>query len=77
MIEVIAPNWNTVEVYRCCAWEVFATLSGAYYIGISAAEIRAALLLNRIARTEWASITHGIQCVMVPAAKKNLNAKKG
>lgn len=64
-------------MFRSCSWETAATLSGLYYTGISAAEIRAALLLHRIPHAEWPRITRGIQRVMVPAAQKNLNPKKG
>jgi hypothetical protein len=75
--EVLAPNWNTVETFRCCTWDVIASVAGIHYAGISAAEIRAALIVSRIPRAEWPLITRGIQAVMVPAAQKNLNAKKG
>lgn len=77
VIEVLAPNWNTVEVFRSCTWLAIATLAGVHYDGITATEIRSALLIHRIPRADWSRITRGIQHVMVPAARKNLNAKKG
>lgn len=66
-----------MEAFRCCTWDVIATVAGIHYAGITAAEIRAALILSRIPRAEWLHVTRGIQTVMVPAAQKNLNAKKG
>lgn len=77
VVEVLHENWNTVAVYRRCAWE------GGGFDGkdraIAAREIFAACVLLRIPRAEWPRISDGICLVMVPAIQKlqKQESKKG
>lgn len=75
-IPVLAINWNTVQVFLACQWTLLLGMSGSFFQGISAQEIRSAVILLRIPRSEWPLITTNIGAHMVPSAQAHLNRKR-
>jgi hypothetical protein len=57
-LEVLAENWTAVQVFQCCQ-PTFAGMSGTQ-VGISAAEIEAAMRGLRIAPRERPDVMRGV-----------------
>lgn len=60
-VEVLGCNWDAVHVYLRCVQQVAGAGFGLLYLGITAAECRAALALLRQPRTRWADILIAVQ----------------
>lgn len=57
-IEVLECNWTTVTVWLNCI-PAFAGMGQR--VGVPASEIRAALLLMRVPRSQWAEVLTGVR----------------
>ena len=71
-IEVLECNWPAVQVYLACQWTVGVGMEAVVWFGISAAEILAAMRIQRIARAERADTQRRVR-IMVGAARPLLN----
>lgn len=57
-IEVLECNWTTVRVWLNCTPD-FAGMGQR--VGIPATEVRAALSVMRVPRSEWAQVLEGVR----------------
>ena len=75
-VVVWAENWNIVEVFTRCQWQVsvLASMAGAVRVweGIAAQEVKAACELMGIPRQQWRDVLWGV-AEMVQVAKPALN----
>lgn len=74
-VEVLACNWETVDVFLRCQQTIASGMS-ACFLGISCSEVRAALELGEVPRRRWRRISAGVQ-QMGRIAASVLNTKKG
>lgn len=76
VVEVLACNWRTVQVYQACAWSKAPVFTGKtlrwIHEGIAAAEIMAAMRGLGVPRAARQRVFEGIR-VMVNAAAPVLN----
>lgn len=77
VVEVMACNWDAVQVYLHCAQTVVGAGFGVLHLGVSAAECRAAIALLRPPRTRWPEILDGVQHIgQMAAAALNRRAQR-
>jgi hypothetical protein len=67
-IEVLACNWQTVEVYQRCQMTLVGGAHGARCMGIAAREVHTAVTLMRVARPAWPDVLDGVQLMGREAA---------
>lgn len=66
-------NVTAVDVFRRCQITMHAGM-GVVYQGISAVEMRAAMIVSRVPRAEWPSVADDV-AVMADAAAEYLNER--
>lgn len=71
-VEVLACNWDIVQVYRLCQWSVIAGMTRAIYHGIPATELLAAMRCVRVRPAQQLHVANGVR-VMERAARRVLN----
>lgn len=59
-IGVLKPNWIAVQVFRMCEQTIVGGMGTSWH-GISAREIRAALILKRVPRAEWDGTSESVR----------------
>lgn len=57
MISVLPENIEPLTVFLRCLPQYVGGFAGAFCLGISAAEIRAALIISRIKPSRWLEMT--------------------
>ena len=73
-LEVLECNLPALEVYQLCRWNIVAGMGGAHYDGISAQEIRSALIIKRMSHRHWEDVLWRVQ-YLAKVAQPLLNAR--
>ncbi len=69
-------NLDAVAVFRACEIGAVGTMAGLYWTGIAAVELRAALVLLRIARGDWTDLADDVRYMgSEVAAERNRRAQ--
>lgn len=78
-MEIWDCHWTAVEVFRLCRIDgIGAGMGGVLWTGISAAEIRAALAIQRVAQADRVDVAGDVQYMgsEVAAARNRQAARK-
>lgn len=76
-IEVLEPNWETVQVFKMCSWVIHVLQDGnILHQDITSTEIKSTIDLLGYKKKNFQRIFFGITCHMLPAAKEFLNKPK-
>jgi hypothetical protein len=74
-IEVLAENWDTVQVFTRCRQTWAAGMGGAFAQGFSALEIEAACRLARVEPDTWPEVSDQVH-EMGRIAAEELNSRR-
>lgn len=61
VVEVLACNWDALEVFQHCQLPIVGAGLGVVYMGISATECRSAIELLLLPRVRWLDALAGAQ----------------
>lgn len=75
VVEVLACNWDALEVFQRCQLSIVGAGLGVVHVGISATECRSAIALLRLPRARWLDALDGAQHIGSLVAG-HLNARR-